>query len=281
MNFIHQNRELHTNNVQKSPFTTNYSSAGGLPAPFGIPTINNCLTPDKKGQSTGKIDDDSKSRTSERDVRKLVSKALNRKTISQAYHTNVPVFLRSEGPFSIYDHSLRYLKQQPEKVHGETVTDQTTMQALKRHEQDLQALKAKREHEKNTFYNNIAEEHRLMTEAMNNHKSNMRANQSFIAMQMEQARCQRSNQRDIDRQYYKPHFGPEETEEVVAKMNHDNAFKKSFMNQTLRDQFTNEKDESDKSRAHEKAMDKEFLRVAIDQQKAEDQTQKQKEMIAR
>jgi len=50
------------------------------------------------------------SHTSDRDVRKLVSKALNRKTISQAYHTNVPVFLRSEGPFSIYDHSLRYLK---------------------------------------------------------------------------------------------------------------------------------------------------------------------------
>lgn len=49
------------------------------------------------------------SRTSERSVRKLVQKALNRKTISQAYHTHVPAFLRSEGPFAIYDHSLRYL----------------------------------------------------------------------------------------------------------------------------------------------------------------------------
>lgn len=116
------------------------------------------------------------SRTSERDVRKLVSKALNRKTISQAYHTNVPVFLRSEGPFSIYDHSLRYLKQQPEKTHNQTVTDQTTMQALKRHEAELQALKDKRESEKNNFYNNIANEQRIMYEAMQNHKQNMRAN---------------------------------------------------------------------------------------------------------
>lgn len=110
--FIHQNRELHTNSVQKSPFTTNYSSAGGLPAPFGIPTINSNLTPDRRqGSINGNMkNEDAMSHTSDRDVRKLVSKALNRKTISQAYHTNVPVFLRSEGPFSIYDHSLRYLK---------------------------------------------------------------------------------------------------------------------------------------------------------------------------
>ena len=70
----------------------------------------------------------------------------------------MPVFLRSEGPFSIYDHSLRYLKQQPDKPHIQTVTDQTTMQALKRHEQDLQALKCKRESEKSSFYNGIENE---------------------------------------------------------------------------------------------------------------------------
>ena len=38
-----------------------------------------------------------------------------------------------------------------------------------------------------------------MMEALNNHKSNMRANQSFIAMQMQQARDNRTFQRDIDR----------------------------------------------------------------------------------
>jgi hypothetical protein len=78
---------LHTNSVLKSPFTTNYSSAGGLPAPFGIPTINNCLTPVKAGSIKGSLkaaaaNEDAMSRTSDRDVRKLVSKALNRKTIS-------------------------------------------------------------------------------------------------------------------------------------------------------------------------------------------------------
>lgn len=257
------NRELHTNTVAKSPFTTNYSSAGGLPAPFGAPgQPQNCLTPVKKNSAKN---EDAKSRTSDRDVRKLVSKALNRKTISQAYHTNVPAFLRSEGPFSIYDHSLRYLKQQPEKTHNQTVTDQTTMQALKRHEQDLQNLKNKREGEKDTFYNNIREEHRLMVEAINNHASNNKANQSYIAMQMQQARDTRSNQRDIDRQYYKPHFGPEENEDVVAKMNADNHFKKSFMNNSLREQFTTEKCDNSNAKSSEVAQDKEYLRMAIEQ----------------
>lgn len=50
------------------------------------------------------------------------------------------------------------------------------MQALKRHEAELQALKDKRESEKNNFYNNIANEQRIMYEAMQNHKQNMRAN---------------------------------------------------------------------------------------------------------
>jgi len=100
-------------------------------------------------------------------------------------------------------------------------------------------------------------------------------------MQMQQARDTRSNQRDVDRQYYKPHFGPEENEEVVAKMNADNHFKKSFMNNSLRDQFTTEKCDNSNAKSSEVAQDKEFLRMAIEQQKAEDQTMKQKEMIAR
>jgi hypothetical protein len=37
-----------------------------------------------------------------------IKRALNRKVISMAYHSNVPVFQKSNGPFSIYDyHSLR------------------------------------------------------------------------------------------------------------------------------------------------------------------------------
>ncbi len=210
-----------------------------------------------------------------------MQQALNRKTISQAYHTNVPAFLRSEGPFAIYDHSLRYVKATPEKPAPATVTDKTTLQALKRHEQDLAALKAKRESEKATFYHGISEERRLMAEAAANHKNNLRANQEFIAMQMAQAQEARAQQNAIDKQYYKPHFGPEETNDVVRQMNQENAFKKTFINEQLREQIDGERRDSEQAAREEKQLDREFLRVAIELQTAEEKSKKQKEVVAR
>jgi len=34
-----------------------------------------------------------------------IEKALYRKQISDNYHTSVPKFLRSQGPFAVYDHA--------------------------------------------------------------------------------------------------------------------------------------------------------------------------------
>ena len=34
-----------------------------------------------------------------------IEKALYRKKISDNYHTSVPKFLRSQGPFAVYDHA--------------------------------------------------------------------------------------------------------------------------------------------------------------------------------
>jgi len=47
----------------------------------------------------------------------------------------MPAFLRSEGPFSVYDHSLRYVHREPE-----TCTDKATMAAVKRYENDIELL---------------------------------------------------------------------------------------------------------------------------------------------
>jgi len=145
----------------------------------------------------------------------------------------------------------------------------------------LADLKAKRENEKATFYHGINEERRLMIEAANNQKNNMKANQDFIAMQMNQAREQRETQKKIDSQYYKPHFGPEETNDVVRQMNNDNLYKKTFMNTTLKEQFNDERFDSEQAQQEEKDKDREFLRIAIELQTAEDKTKKQKEVIAR
>lgn len=42
--------------------------------------------------------------STQRNLLRTIQKALNRKTISTGYHTQMPVFLKSEGPFSMYDH---------------------------------------------------------------------------------------------------------------------------------------------------------------------------------
>ena len=39
-------------------------------------------------------------------MKQIIQNALNRKTISHNYHTTLPKFMRSQGPFAVYDHSM-------------------------------------------------------------------------------------------------------------------------------------------------------------------------------
>jgi hypothetical protein len=81
----------------------------------------------------------------------VIEKALNRKQISTDYHSNIASFLRSEGPFAIYDHSLRHA----ESDNHPTVTDKVALAALHRYENELLRLKQLKETEKAQFINNI------------------------------------------------------------------------------------------------------------------------------
>jgi hypothetical protein len=66
----------------------------------------------------------------------MIKKALNRKKISPAYHTTLPTFLKSEGPFAMYDHSLRY-NGAALKPNEPSITDKATVAAIHRYENDL------------------------------------------------------------------------------------------------------------------------------------------------
>ena len=79
-------------------------------------------------------------------MRKIIQRALNRKQISQKYHTNVATFFKSEGPFNNYDHSLKIGQVADEAAL--TVTDKAALAALRRYEQDLLRLQHARETEK-------------------------------------------------------------------------------------------------------------------------------------
>jgi len=63
------------------------------------------------------------------------AQALTRKKISLSYHTQMPAFMRADGPFHIYDHALRY-----PTVNQQTDCDKVTANALARYEHQITDL---------------------------------------------------------------------------------------------------------------------------------------------
>lgn len=106
-------------------------------------------------------------------MNKTVQTALHRKKISQAYHTQMPVFLKSEGPFAMYDHSLRHMKP-TQSANRMTVVDQASVAALQRYEKELVQLKELREKEKAQFIHNIELSKWKAREALNERAANTR-----------------------------------------------------------------------------------------------------------
>ena len=62
-------------------------------------------------------------------------------------------------------------------------------------------------------------------------------NMSYLAKQIELDRERKQAQLIIDKKYYKPHFGPEETDEQLDLVDAAIAYKKSFVKQHLTDQM--------------------------------------------
>jgi len=185
------NRQAHTNMLGKFNGTVSHSFD---PETFGQ---HESKTPVKSTQIAAPSNaNESKS---QRDLQKIIQKALNRKQISQAYHTNMPAFLRSDGPFSYYDHSLRYGHTQDDKAM--TVTDKAALAALQRYEKDLMKLKQQRESEKDTFYGNLNLGRAQAKETHEQNKTNLKMNQTFINQQREWNRQKRDNDR-AERQMY-------------------------------------------------------------------------------
>lgn len=81
---------------------------------------------------------------------------LTRKKISLSYHTQMPAFLRAEGPFHIYDHALRYPRIN--NSDKRTDCDKVTSNALARYEHQITDLQRLREKEKEQFYQSMRDQ---------------------------------------------------------------------------------------------------------------------------
>lgn len=138
-----------------------------------------------------------------------VEAALYRKKISDKYHTSVPKFLRSQGPFAIYDHAAHKGGRTFETVGA------VNEQALSRFNQDVEGVQKRREFEKEQFYSALDYMDKQNAFAYNNRMRLNKANCDFIRNQMAEKAAVKQAEKEVDTLYYKPHFGPEETLDQV------------------------------------------------------------------
>ena len=157
--------------------------------------------------------------------------------------------MKSQGPFAVYDHAVH-------KGQGTTQVNSTvTEMALNRHFDDVKKLQGVREGEMNQFYANI--ENLDRQQAMRNHfnKINNARNQEYIKQQIAERAVVKKNENEVERYYYKPHFGPEETAEVAFTHELKAREMKDFLRQSLRDQVAEQKAVSEASKKREKEAD--------------------------
>lgn len=85
-----------------------------------------------------------------------ISKSVNRKNVSYAYHTGYPIMMNAQGPYAVYSH----MKHQGEHAYqGERKTRKA---AYGRFEDDLLNMAAERTNQRDQFFGNIKEEQMLI-----------------------------------------------------------------------------------------------------------------------
>ena len=191
----------------------------------------------------------------------------------------MPVFLRSDGPFSYYDHSLRYGHTNDEKAM--TVTDKAALAALQRYEKDLMRLKQQRQNEKDTFYNNLELGRAQAKEARDQTNTNLKLNQTFINQQRDWNAQKRAEDKHNRQQYYKPHYGPEEDEEVIHKMRLADAAKTAWNYNSLVNQLNDQNADNRARQNEEDTTDLNNLRNTLMIQKAENDKLRYKEQTSK
>jgi len=81
-------------------------------------------------------------RHSDSKLNNIISKSVNRKNVSYAYHTGYPIMMNSQGPYAVYSH----MKKQGEHAYqGER---RTRAAAYNRFEDDLRNLQSERENQR-------------------------------------------------------------------------------------------------------------------------------------
>lgn len=141
----------------------------------------------------------------------LVSGALDRNTISKNYHyENYPYFLRAQQPVLIKDpklaKGLKNCDAPPTYINGV---------ALKRFHEEVGRIQQLREKQKYDFTRIQKETDTFNTGKAKLQRENQIFNSLYLIKQREENLKRRHDENINSKQFYKTHFGPEETDELV------------------------------------------------------------------
>ena len=95
--------------------------------------------------------------------------------------------------------------------------------------------------------------------------------------QMKAKKQQDQADKEYERSYFKPHFGPEETVNTIAQKNSEEAQKKKMLNYMLQTQMMQNKEHSETSKQEELEKDLQFLNAAANTQFVENLALRRKE----
>lgn len=206
-------------------------------------------------------------------ISQLIGHALNRKQISGSYHDAAyPSFLKSHGPYKIYDHAQAKGKQYVANLQN--INDQ----AQKRFNQEVQKLQEQREYQKEEFQHTKARADFISDQKRFLRTGNNFNNLEFIQQQI-YAKEQRKREFDFrEKQYYKPHFGPEETDQLLDLEDHRRVNQRAYINDQLQMQMRIKSSVKDKRFQAEREGELENLDIVNKQQLAEELAKRKKDM---
>eukprot|EP00347_Sterkiella_histriomuscorum_P019096 403342962 len=193
----------------------------------------------------------------------------------QLYSQNYPAFLRSNGPFQVYNH---YKEKGRGSLYYES-SKKAKEEAKKRLQDQLSDLKSVKEREKERFVSQIQNEEQNYRLQQSLKKLNNVENLMFIQMQIESSKLRKEYDHKEQKQTYsKPHFGPEETDELLRHQTLQKRLEQERVRQMLQDQIKSNQDQRKNQQNEEKSCDKRNIEVFNAVQEQEEKLKKLKEI---
>lgn len=130
-------------------------------------------------------------------------------------------------------------------------------------------LRQLREKEKNMFFSHLDNLQRLNDLKNQHNKLNLKRNADFVREQIRVISERKALDREVDRFYYKPHFGPEQTAERTMAAQEKLSQMKNELRTSLQKQMNANKELSDISKQQELEADRLCLEAMSNTQNVE------------